>query len=116
MKHSEIDRLKIKKKGFSIVKKVRKKLKFQQAQPKESFSENTNDLLLQKEFKTALEGTIGSLSEAQREVFLMNRIDKLKYLEIADLLEISVKAVEKRMQKALTNLNELLKEYEISRI
>ena len=34
-------------------------------------------------------------------VFLMNRIDGLTYNEIADRLCITVKAVEKRMQKAI---------------
>jgi DNA-directed RNA polymerase specialized sigma24 family protein len=39
-----------------------------------------------------------SLSEAQQEVFLMNRIDyEKKYREIAELLDISQKAVEKNV-------------------
>jgi DNA-directed RNA polymerase specialized sigma24 family protein len=44
------------------------------------------------------------LEEAQREVFLMNRIDGKKYREIAEILEISQKAVEKRMSGALKTL------------
>ena len=41
------------------------------------------------------------MPEKQRVVFLMSRIDNLKYAEIADQLGLSVKAVEKRMKKAL---------------
>jgi RNA polymerase sigma-70 factor (ECF subfamily) len=34
----------------------------------------------------------------------MNRIDKMTYKEIAESLELSVKAIEKRMHKALATL------------
>jgi RNA polymerase sigma-70 factor (family 1) len=56
------------------------------------------------EFAVKLEKAIGSLPEKQRIVFLMNRIDELTYKEIAERLEISVKAVEKRMHEALEHL------------
>jgi RNA polymerase sigma-70 factor (family 1) len=58
-------------------------------------------LLEEEEFKIKLQNAIASLTEAQREVFLMNRIDGKKYREIAKLLDISQKAVEKRMSAAL---------------
>jgi RNA polymerase sigma-70 factor (ECF subfamily) len=58
-------------------------------------------LLEEEEFKIKLQNAVASLTEAQREVFLMNRIDGKKYREIADLLDISQKAVEKRMSGAL---------------
>jgi len=41
------------------------------------------------------------MPEKQRTVFLMSRNDELKYHEIAKCLNISVKAVEKRMSAAL---------------
>ncbi|MFA9193474.1 sigma-70 family RNA polymerase sigma factor [Flavobacterium sp. FBOR7N2.3] len=63
-------------------------------------------LLEEEEFKIKLQNAIASLSEAQREVFLMNRIDGKKYREIADELGISQKAVEKRMSGALKILKE----------
>ena len=46
------------------------------------------------------------MPEKQREVFLLSRIDKKKYVEIADIVGVSVKAVEKRMSKALLTLKE----------
>ena len=58
-------------------------------------------LLEEKEFMQKLENAIASLSEKQREVFLLNRIDKKTYTEIAVFLDISKKAVEKRMHNAL---------------
>lgn len=53
------------------------------------------------EFKVKLEHTISSMPEGAREVFLLNRIEKMTYAQIADSLSLSVKAIEKRMQKAL---------------
>jgi RNA polymerase sigma-70 factor (family 1) len=58
-------------------------------------------LLEEEEFRQKLTKAIASLSEVQREVFLMNRIDGKKYREIAELLDVSQKTVEKRMSAAL---------------
>ncbi len=61
-------------------------------------------LLEEKEFMVRLETAINNLTEAQRTAFLMNRIEGKKYKEIAELLGISVKAVEKRMSQALAGI------------
>ena len=61
-------------------------------------------ILEEKEFKVQLESSINSMSDKSREVFMMHRFDKMKYKDIAETLEISVKAVEKRMSKALSHL------------
>ncbi|MFY0629678.1 MAG: sigma-70 family RNA polymerase sigma factor [Flavobacteriaceae bacterium] len=63
-------------------------------------------LIEEKEFMDKLQQSISSLSDKQREVFLLSRIDKKTYSEIAELLDISVKAVEKRMHNALKTLRE----------
>lgn len=64
-------------------------------------------LLEENEFKEKLEKAISDLPETQRVVFLMNRIDQLTYKEIAKTLDVSVKAVEKRMHKALKKLKQI---------
>lgn len=61
------------------------------------------------EFDQRIQQAIGRLSEGQREVFLLNRVEKKTYNEIAELLEVSVKAVEKRMHKALVKIREIHK-------
>lgn len=68
-----------------------------------------------KEFKEQIESTISALPEKQREAFLLNRIEKLTYKEIANKLEISQTAVENRISKALIKLKEIteLKKYSI---
>jgi len=73
-----------------------------------STQENPEYLLENAEFKIQLEKALLTLPEKQRTVFLMSRIDDLKYGEIAELLEISVKAVEKRMHEALGFLRKVL--------
>jgi len=55
---------------------------------------------LSHKLKTAIE----QLPDGQREVFLLNRYEDKTYGEIAEMLGVSVKAVEKRMHKALVKL------------
>ncbi len=55
----------------------------------------------EEEFGRKLQAVLARIPEGSREVFLMNRIDGLKYDEIGIRLGIGVKAVEKRMSKAL---------------
>lgn len=66
-----------------------------------STNESPEFILLEKEFLQKIETTIQGLPEKQREVFLMNRIERKTYKEISEKLDISVKAVEKRMHNAL---------------
>lgn len=80
---------------------------FSQSKESKVQQEDPQFLMEESEFKEKLEQAISNLSEAQRVVFLMNRIDKLTYKEIAKVLDISVKAVEKRMHNALKNLKTL---------
>lgn len=72
--------------------------------PTPSSSEAPDYTMEKDEFAEKLETAISDLTENQRLVFLMNRIDNLTYKDIAQRLEISVKAVEKRMHKALESL------------
>ncbi len=61
-------------------------------------------ILEEKEFMIKLQNAIADLPDKEREVFLLNRIDKKKYREIAEILDISIKTVEKRMSLALQSL------------
>lgn len=64
--------------------------------------------LLFEELKDRYEIALASLPEKQRTVFLMSRIDELKYHEIAERCGLSVKAVEKRMNLALLHLKQII--------
>lgn len=73
---------------------------------KEGLSESPEYLMIEQEFYLKLENAIKNLPDKQREVFLLSRIEKKKYKEIAEHLGISVKAVEKRMHSALLVMRE----------
>jgi len=72
-------------------------------------NESPEFLLEAEQFKNKLLTAIDNLNESQRVAFLMHRIDGKKYAEIATELDISIKAVEKRIHLALL---ELKKEFE----
>jgi len=87
---------------FIDIKRHEKIILNYQERRNSSVNKETPEFLMQeKEFMNKLQHTIGSLPDKQREVFLLNRIDKKTYKEIAEMLDLTVKAVEKRMQKAL---------------
>ena len=69
-------------------------------------NESPEYIFEEEEFKKKLQNAISLLSDSQREVFLLNRIEGKKYREIADLLGVSQKAIEKRMSGALKILRE----------
>jgi RNA polymerase sigma-70 factor (ECF subfamily) len=77
--------------------------------PESSEEGNPHFDLETQELQNRLETAIAQLPENQRLVFLMNRMDKLTYMEIAARLDLSVKAVEKRMHLALVELRHILK-------
>ena len=64
-------------------------------------SESPEFIMETNEFNKQLQKSIEKIPEKSRIVFLMNRIDQLTYSEIAERLDLSVKAVEKRMKIAL---------------
>lgn len=66
--------------------------------------ESPEFIALEKEYMEKLKSAIADLPERQREVFLLSRIDKKTYKEIAELSNVSVKAIEKLMHKALLTL------------
>ncbi|MCH2043995.1 MAG: RNA polymerase sigma-70 factor [Saprospiraceae bacterium] len=65
---------------------------------------STEESIEYQEVKHHYEKALAELPENQRSVFLMSRLDGMSYKEIAARLEISVKAIEKRMSKALSTL------------
>ena len=70
-----------------------------------------NEFFLEFGLKKKIETAIAALPEKRQEIFRLAREDGLKYREIADRLEISVKTVETQMTLALKQLRESLKEF-----
>lgn len=61
--------------------------------------------------KQDLNKALGCMPEKSRLVFELSRFQELKYQEIADMLELSIKTVEGHMTKALRHLRVHLVDY-----
>lgn len=82
-------------------------LTYASKEPVQSHSGETPEYLLQeKEYMEKLKTAIESLTEEQRTAFLLNRIEGKRHQEIAEMLGISRKAVEKRIYTALKKIQE----------
>ncbi len=85
-------------------------LAYQKMAPKHYTNESPEFLMEENEYMQKLQKAISNLTEAQRTAFLLNRIEGKKHKEIATLLDISTKAVEKRIYGALKKLREDIEE------
>ena len=72
---------------------------------------NFTDESIVSELEDKIRKTIDSLPVERRKVFVLSRFEGLKYKEIAEKLNISVKTVENQMSKALKFLRENLVDY-----
>jgi len=71
------------------------------------FEDQFVEINLQKD----IESSIAELPEKRREIFRLSREEGLKYREIAERLNISVKTVEAQMGLAIKTLREKLRKY-----
>jgi RNA polymerase sigma-70 factor (ECF subfamily) len=85
-------------------------LNFQKLPNKTHTNESPEFLLEEQQYMEKLQKALSRLTDAQRTAFMMNRIEGKKHKEIAALLGISTKAVEKRIYGALNKLREEIKE------
>lgn len=74
-------------------------------------NKHESDILVFKEIKNKIDNSIDELPEKCKEIFVLSRYENLKYHEIADKLNISVKTVESQMSKALQHLRYRLAEF-----
>ncbi len=72
------------------------------------FLQKKNQILSNLENQIDLFSCIENLPEKLKTVFMLSRIEGFKYPEIAEICEISIKAVEKRMTKAFKILRKVL--------
>lgn len=84
-------------------------LEIEQLYPEEH--SEVSDPLVAEEIRKKIRAATEALPEKCREVFLLNRNEQMKYHEIAEKLDISVKTVETQMSKALRHMRDHLKEF-----
>ena len=71
------------------------------------------DLIEEAELADRINKAIQNLPEKCREIFVLCRFEELKYAEIADRLNISVKTVEMQISIALKKLRKELSDYQM---
>ena len=76
-----------------------------------NFNVEYNDDQISEERRNKFNLALSNLNEKQRSVLLMKKIDGYTNKEIAVYLNISVKAVEKRMTQAIKNLKNKINDY-----
>lgn len=76
--------------------------------PEENFQDYP---LIDIELRQQIDRAVGNLPDGIRETFILNRFEGLSYQEIADREDLSVKTIEYRISKALTQLRKDLGEY-----
>ena len=54
---------------------------------------------------------VSALSERQRMALMLSRFENMSYLEIAETMELTTKAVKSLLSRARVNLKELLQPY-----
>lgn len=69
------------------------------------------DTLVESDLADQIDRAIEELPEKCRQIFRLSRYQNLKYQQIADQLQISVKTVETQMSKALQHMRHRLAEY-----
>lgn len=77
--------------------------------PKHQDHQDPQYLLEEKEYLEKYQKALATLTEAQRVAFLLNRTEGKKHREIAEILDISQKAVEKRIYGALKKIRKEIK-------
>src|SRR5262249_14714803 len=63
------------------------------------------------ELEESVKAAVNDLPNRTRSIFVLIRSEEMSYKEVAEELQISTKAVEKEMMRALRLLREALKEY-----
>lgn len=88
------------------ISKKKTALSYSKEKVKHYTHESPEYVLEENEYMNRLQKALEDLSEEQRVTFLLNRVEGKKHQEIADMLGISRKAVEKRIYTALRILKE----------
>ncbi len=97
-----------------VIKKFESSLSNDYKNDKKSFSDSKNNLpnyLIAQEIQDKIEQSISILPAQCQQIFKLNRFENLKYKDIANKLNISVKTVETQMYRALKKIKDFLKDY-----
>jgi RNA polymerase sigma-70 factor (ECF subfamily) len=91
--------------------KIREEHRLHTVQENNKKEQEVHDQVVALELEIKIEAIIEKLPPERKKIFKMSRHDGLKYKEIAEKLNLSVKTIEVQMSKALKYLREHLSEY-----
>lgn len=83
---------------------------FQKSITKNYTNENPEFILEESQYMERIQRALAGLSEKKRQAFLLNRAEGKKHQEIADMLGVSRKTIEKRIYSALDEIRKTIKE------
>lgn len=105
----------LKKSCYNAALNTRKSLlkiqKVELSEATEAVQDKPDDNIISEQLEAHIFSAIQELPEKTRIIFLMSRNDGMTYKEIAQVMEVSVKAIEKHMGIALQRLRQSLKDY-----
>jgi RNA polymerase sigma-70 factor (ECF subfamily) len=93
------------------LEKNKRIIRLEDQSPQVGSANETEEKLDLKELEAKISKSLEELSPKCRAVFMLSRYEGMKYREIADQLDISVKTVENHMGKALSHMREKLLPY-----
>ena len=97
--------------SINVIKHEQIKLKHAQQVMADAEANDFKDHFTEVDLEHAIEKSIEELPEKRREIFRLSREEGLKYREIAERMNISIKTVEVQMGLAIRTLREKLKKY-----
>ena len=101
--------------SISHYRKEKSQINFEQSMKIEHYADSTpEDETSFNELTAAYERILKQMTDRQRTVYLMSREKEMKYAEIANRLQISVKAVEKHISAALRLLKMRITNLEVA--
>ena len=99
----------VRNKSFNYLRDKKKHLNIVDAELQ--MAPESDDSLETQELAREIDYALNLLPERCREVFELSRFEDMKYAQIAEHLDISIKTVESQMSKALRLLREHLQDY-----
>ena len=84
---------------LNAIKHEKVVLQHQQQKPKHYTNEDPEFLMEESQYMEKFQKALANLTESKREAFLLNRVEGKKHQEIADMLGVSRKTIEKLREK-----------------
>ncbi len=99
--------------SLNLIKHINIREEYKEYNKREIYYNKTNydDEIFATELEHKIRETIEQIPPERRKIFIMSRYDGLKYREIAEKLNISIKTVENQMGKAIKYMRKNLAEY-----